>query len=289
LSAASRLAPLALLAACAATAPGPSIPTTDPEGKPELIPAQIYKPEGSGPFPAVVFMHACGGPGSSAGGDPGRWAKELVARGYVVLVPDSFTTRGFSRGVCSESSPDRARVNPRQRVRDAYAALAYLRTLAYVDGERVGLMGASHGGSSTLLAMLARKGGAERPRPGFSAAVALYPECARLTGANSTGAYQPLAPVLILIGEKDDWSPAESCRKLADGAQKAGYPVAIKIYAGAYHAFDSASPPRYVAARINPNSPTGRGATTGGSPEAWADSIREVVAFFERTLARAGR
>jgi dienelactone hydrolase len=289
LNTAARLAPLALsalLAACASS--GPSIATTDANGAPERIPAELYKPEGPGPFPAVVLMHDCSGLGSRGSGGPERWAKELVAHGYVVLLPDSFSTRGFPGGVCTNPSPGRSQVNPRWRARDAYAALAYLRTLAYVDGTRVGLMGASHGGSTTLLAMLARADGEQRAQSGFSAAVALYPGCAGPKGnvvANSTGAYQPLAPLLILIGDRDDWSPAEPCRRLADSAQKSGYPVAIKVYAGAYHAFDSSSPPRYVAARVNANSPTGRGATTGGNAEAWADSIREVEAFLGRHLA----
>ena len=67
-------------------------------------------------------------------------------------------------------------------------------------------------------------------------------------------------------------------------AQKAGAPMTIKIYPGAYHSFDSANPVRFVETRVNASSPTGRGATTGGDPEAWADSIREVVAFFGRNL-----
>ena len=39
-----------------------------------------------------------------------------------------------------------------------------------------------------------------------------------------------------------------------------------------------------MATRVNPNAPGGRGATTGGDPVAWADSIREVAAFFEQHL-----
>jgi dienelactone hydrolase len=65
--------------------------------------------------------------------------------------------------------------------------------------------------------------------------------------------YRPLTPLLILVGEKDDWTPAEPCRKLTE-------------------------------ARVNPSVATGRGATTGGDPAAWADSIREVTAFFARYL-----
>jgi dienelactone hydrolase len=116
--------------------------------------------------------------------------------------------------------------------------------------------------------------------------VALYPRCGVPLGTwrGTAGVYRPAAPVLILIGELDDWTPAAACRKLTEAAQAAGHPVAIKVYPDAHHSFDSPNPVRYVAARINANSPSGRGATTGGEPRAWADSIREVAAFFARHL-----
>src|SRR5206468_3985481 len=128
---------------------------------------------------------------------------------------------------------------------------------------------------------------AAEKRDGFAAAVALYPGCAPAarTWINRSGVYQPIAPLLILIGEKDDWTPAAPCQALADAAQRAGHPVSLKIYPGAHHSFDSNRPVRFVAARINPNAPGGRGATTGGEPTAWADAIREVVAFFGKHLA----
>jgi dienelactone hydrolase len=256
---------------------GPTLATTTPAGTPEYIPIQIQKPDGAGPFPAVVIMHDCSGLGPRSSGAPGRWATELVGRGYVVMMPDSFTTRGFPAGVCTNSSPRRNDVAPSRRVRDAYASLAHLRTLPYVDGSRVGLMGGSHGGATTLAAMVAPSSS-----PGFRAGVALYPGCA--PWLRSADAYRPAGPLLILIGEKDDWTPAEPCRRLTEAAQQAGAPVTIKVYPGAYHSFDSANPVRYVETRVNASSPTGHGATTGGDPEAWADSIREVAAFFGRYL-----
>jgi dienelactone hydrolase len=208
-----------------------------------------------------------------------------------VLIPDSFTTRGFADGVCTVTSTRGIDVSPERRARDAYAALARLRTLPYVDGSRVGLMGGSHGGSTTLASMIAPERDGEPlaldKRAGFAAAVALYPRCTTRQGAlrgDASGVYRPVAPLLILTGEKDDWTPAEPCRKLTEAAQRAGYPVTIKIYPGAHHSFDSHNPVRYVEARNNPSSPTGRGATTGGDPAAWADSIREVAAFFGRHL-----
>jgi dienelactone hydrolase len=274
----ARLAASALAFAVAACATD-GIITTRQDGSEDRIPASLVKPEGPGPFPAVVMLHDCSGLGHTSSGAPGRWANELAAHGYVVLIPDSFTSRGYPGGVCTEPSPTNPGVYTTQRARDAHAALAHLRTLPFVDGARIGVMGGSHGGSTTLIANL---------RAGFAGAVALYPRCAARMGewhADLTGVYMPASPLLILIGGADDWTPAEPCRKLADAAQKAGYPVSIKIYPGVHHSFDSVNPQRYVAARANINSPTGRGATTGGNPAAWADSIREVLAFFGRNLA----
>jgi dienelactone hydrolase len=264
----------------------------------------ILKPEGPGPFPAVVIMHDCSGLGPRSSGAPMRWARELVDKGYVIVLPDSFTSRGHAGGVCTNPSPSRNEVAPVRRARDAYAALAYLRTLPYVDGSRVAIMGGSHGGSTTLASVVApereKEPLAQEKRAGFAAAVALYPGCAARLGAWRTvrqssgdastityvGIYKPVAPLLILIGEDDDWTPAEPCRKLTEIARQAGYPVSIKVYPGAHHSFDSYNPVRYDPARVNGNSPTGRGATTGGNPKAWDDSVREVIAFFAEQLQK---
>jgi len=240
------------------------------------IPVEVLKPAGEGPFAAVVILHDCSGLGPRSSGSPKRWAKVLVDDGYVVVIPDSFSTRGFPSGVCTDPSSRRAEVRPVVRARDAYEALAYARSLPYVDRARIGIMGGSHGGASTLATLgVTRAPGAPR----FAAGVALYPSC------NPAADYRPDAPLLILAGEKDDWTPAERCVRMAERARAAGRPVTIKVYPGAHHAFDSASPIRHVEARINANSPTGRGATTGGNAQAWADSIGEVRAFFAKHLS----
>ena len=238
----------------------------------------------------MVIAHDCSGLGPKSSHAPDRWAGELVSRGYAVLIFDSFSPRGFPDGVCTNPSPKRNDVNPANRVADAYAALAHARTLPYVDGRRVGLMGGSHGGSTTLASMLAAEDDASplarEKRAGFAAAVALYPACAPAARVwqNRTGVYRPINPLLILIGEKDDWTPAAPCQRLTDAARAAGQPVSIKIYPGAHHSFDSPYPVRYMATRINGNSPSGRGATTGGDPNAWSDAIRQVLAFFGEHL-----
>ena len=285
---------IAVAATLAACAPVGSVPATgsSPSGLgTDGIPFSLSRPDGAGPFPAVVIMHDCSGLGASSSGAPGRWSRELVGKGYVVLIPDSFSTRGFPAGVCTDASPRRTDASPARRVADAYAALAHLRTLPFVDGRRVGIMGGSHGGTTTVSAMLAPQSDSEplatERRNGFAAAVALYPGCApsgRSWLVTGSGGYRPVAPLLILIGEKDDWTPADACQKLAADAQAAGSPVEIKIYPGAHHSFDSDRPVRFVAGRINASAPGGRGATTGGDPAAWADAIRQVTAFFGRHL-----
>lgn len=54
------------------------------------INATIYKPEGAGPFPAIIVLHDCGGVNSK----DQAWAKRLTTWGYVAVIVDSFGTRG---------------------------------------------------------------------------------------------------------------------------------------------------------------------------------------------------
>ena len=53
------LALYAAVAGCASTLSGSSITTTTPNGTSERIRVELSKPEGPGPFPAVVIMHDC--------------------------------------------------------------------------------------------------------------------------------------------------------------------------------------------------------------------------------------
>lgn len=252
------------------------------------IPATLLRPDGTGPFAAIVMMHDCSGLGPRSSGAPRRWARELVDLGHVVILPDSFSTRGFPEGICTTPQNE---VNPTRRARDAAAARDALLERSFVDPTRIAVMGGSNGGSATLAALL---------QPGFTAAVALYPGCAFRYGGWSTrrearvsgpvvsyvGIFRPKAPLLILIGDLDNWTPAEHCRHLVEASRAAGYAVTLRVFPGAHHAFDSNAPLRHVAERNNPNAAGGRGATTGGDPQAWAQARHDVRLFLEEHLKR---
>jgi len=70
-------------------------------GTPLGIRAWEYRPEGAGPFPALVLLHGCHGVSTSTH-EWGRWFRD---RGYVALAVDSWAPRGIGYG-CDANTPD---------------------------------------------------------------------------------------------------------------------------------------------------------------------------------------
>jgi dienelactone hydrolase len=247
--------------------------------EPVQLSALQFRPQGTGPFPAIVLLHGCSGmytPSGYVTNSYRHWAELLSEDGYVALLLDSFGPRGH-RSICELQK--RPILESRERVEDAYAAAQWLNQQLYVAVGRIGLLGWSNGGTGTLYSMRA----ASRIEPGFTAAVAFYPGCRALSRAKTP--YRAYSPLLILSGEADDWTPAEPCRQLAAIAQKEGAPVEIVIYPGAHHAFDRIGlPVRYRPNVRNLNKPDRLGATVGAHPQAREEAIRRTKAFFARTL-----
>jgi len=246
------------------------------DGRPLRLTGYFESPGLARRTPAIVLLHGCSGAWTRSGEMNGRFAAMaalLRGEGYAVLVVDSFAPRGL-REICTIAYRDRP-VKQRQRSLDAFGALAYLAARADVDAQRIGLIGWSHGGSTTL-AVLAEN---DVRSPRFAAALAFYPGCS--ASARRGADYAPRTPLAILIGSADDWTPEEKCRALVDGLARRGITLDYHVFPGAHHAFDSAR-----SVRVRPDIPnTAQGtATVGGDAAGRAQAYEVVRRFFGRWL-----
>ena len=127
------------------------------------IPAYLFQPlklRGPAGHAAMVWVH---------GGVHGNWGigmfpfvKEAVDRGYVVICPEYRGSTGY--GEKHHIAIDYGGYE----IDDVMSAVTYLKTLSYVDGERLGIMGWSHGGYITLLSVF-------RDTTPFKAAASMVP------------------------------------------------------------------------------------------------------------------
>ena len=263
----------ASFAAAAAPLPAPqSVEIPAPEG---VLRAELYKPEGNGPFPTVIALHGCGGLGGHA--DPvlpryRDWAERLLKEGKAVLLPDSFGSRGLGPQCRVKERKVRAR---RERVEDIAAARAWLLQQHWVARDRISLMGWAHGASALLWAVrpqLLSRG----TEPDFRSAIAFYPDCRISAGLG----WSARVPTLLLIGAKDDVSSPPACRAMIDGARGRSALTRIVVYPGAYHDFDRANLPAHVVSGADGAAP--EHGHLGSDPEARADSQRLVAEWLAR-------
>src|ERR1700727_3367942 len=224
---------LSVVAGGADAAPLPAPHQVDIPLSAGVLHAQLYKPEGDGPFPVVIAMHGCGGLGGHSEPVQARyrdWAKQLLKDGKAVLFPDSYGSRELGPQCHVKERRITAR---RERVADIVAARQWLMQQAWAAQDRITLLGWANGASAVLWAV--------RPQlllhhaePDFRSAVAFYPDCRLSSGLG----WSARVPTLVLIGAKDDISSPSACRQMVDGARGRSALTRIEIYPGAPHDFD---------------------------------------------------
>jgi dienelactone hydrolase len=248
-------------------------------GAPRPVPAQMFVPHGHGPFPAVVLLHGCHGVSPSTR----EWARWFRSRGYVAMIIDSWAARGIPNG-CVREAPE---VPSTERFDDLIGALRYLHSRPAVDTAHVGVIGWSNGGVFSMAAVngpsleRTRARGVVIPEPGFAAAVGMYPG-----GCESLVNELAVRPLLILMGDADDWTTPGPCVEVAANMRRRGADVSIVLYHGDVHYFDVKGLPRQVLSDVeNDNLPGGCcGATVGYDPAAAADARRRIEEFFAAHL-----
>jgi dienelactone hydrolase len=265
---------LTFLISAAQASPAPQ-PVEIPLGS-GVLHAQLYKPEGAGPFPTVIALHGCGGLGGRSDSILPRyrdWAERLLKSGNAVLLPDSYGSRELGPQCRVKEIHVKAR---RERVADIAASRAWLMRQSWVARDRVSLMGWANGASALLWAVrpqsLARDVG-----PDFRAAIAFYPDCRISAGLG----WSTRVPTLVLIGGNDDVSSPPACRQMVDGAHGRSALARIVVYPGAYHDFDRANTPLHVAAGST-DAATPEHGHLGTDAEARAESQKEVAEWLAR-------
>jgi dienelactone hydrolase len=241
----------------------------------------LWRAQGAGRHPAIVFLHGCGGMFTKAGEIYPRdrgWAARFTSMGITVLEVDSFAPRHHG-GMCSPRSFKPSIYTARPF--DAYAALRYLQSQDFVEPDRIGLLGWSQGGGVVLntIKTSSRARPSSLPRGDFRAAVAFYPASCRKPVQGAV--WSSSVPLLVLIGADDVWTPLPPCRALMNSLAP-GSKVTMKVYPGAYHDFDWPNLPLH---RI-PAFRTKKGVVPieGTNDAARADALRRVPAFFASYL-----
>lgn len=229
----------------------------------------LYKPEGAGPFPAVVLLHGCDGlalqTASQASWHQIRsYAQRYTDRGFVALIVDSFTPRGV-QSICSNVS-----IRTKEVAWDAYAAHRMLGSLGYVDKNRIIVQGLSHGGGAVLAALDASTWSKIPER--FAAGIAFYPDCVLTPGGYN-------APLSVFIGSADRWTPAEKCEYAK--TLPSPNPVEVVVYPGALHSFDYPMGRRELAGHVLDYDPR-------ATADSWA-RIEKVIEQVKTGRAMANR
>ena len=194
-------------------------------------------------YPAVIVVHTLGGFRDS---NEGYVAAELRKAGFATLTYDSFAARGTT-GQALQGSPGYLPIG----VADAYAALKFLASESRIESDRIAIIGFSYGAEVAHLAAFETLRSALTPGPGrFAAHVPFYP--GGTFGAIAEPAAYTGAPILMLLGGKDDNLPVAKIENYLAYARATGNPAPIEtvIYPAAYHAW---TVPDLTTARFFPN------------------------------------
>jgi dienelactone hydrolase len=235
-----------------------------------MLTGKFTKPQGDGPFPAVVLMQGCRGIDKAQD----AWAERFASWGYVALQVNSLAPRG-EETICATPFS----ISFPTRVQDAYDSKSYLSGLSFVDRNRIAMAGWGHGGALTIASVSQRNYhawasintaysvSARKPEAPFRAAVAFYPWIciAQLNDSD--------APLLILTGEPDVIAPVSFLRTNMP-SEKTPHEIILKAYPGVYHAFDSEG--------MDIVSPTG--VRLKYDPAATDDAIVQVKGFLAKYL-----
>jgi dienelactone hydrolase len=222
------------------------------------ISGELSFPQGGGPFPVVILLHACGGLDPLAVASLSAHARSLAKVGFATYILDSFSARGLNGGKVCKSGGEASEF----RLDDLYNAREALQKHPRVDKNKFFVAGQSHGAGVALWAAV---NVADRER--FRAVAAFYPDCRALLHS-----LKLKSPVVVFAGGKDDWTPLPVCEEAKARERTPGEELELIVYPNAYHAFDQKRHDEYL------------GHVMIYDEQATADSQKRMEEFFLRYL-----
>ncbi|MBT5184489.1 MAG: alpha/beta hydrolase, partial [Euryarchaeota archaeon] len=154
--------------------------------------------------------------------------------GIATFEVNSFKSRNVTSTVGSQIA-----VTTAMMILDSYKALDVLCNHPNINSDKIAVTGWSLGGGVALYAGWEPLRKAINPAHSFVAHLAFYPPCiVEPLNLNFTS-----APFRILIGELDNWTPADPCVELVSKLQDSGADINIAVYPESHHSFDRESDP----------------------------------------------
>ncbi len=198
----------------------------------------IIKPEGPGPFPVCLQFHGCGGVFVMQH----DYAEAARQAGFAVVVVDSFAPRGITLLEAQTTICTGMKFRGAERSIDVLGALAWLKTQAWADLDRVALAGWSHGAWSIMEALSGTLTEGRAPQLGIKTAILFYPYCGPLSRTVARGWGENRPAVYACIGGRDvvvgRTLPERALKRLeADGLS-----VRTLFLKEAAHGFDEQAP-----------------------------------------------
>ncbi len=231
-------------------------------------------PPGAGPFPVVILLHGCGG--RSPEGPKNRenaYREALEANGIAWMSVKSFPLVG--RNFTSACGRPPGTIDTDGRVEDLAAVIQDLGRYPQLDARRVGVLGFSMGAATAIKGVMRLD---PIRAPGFRSAVALYSGCRDLQASQGILGRRRL---LMILGGKDTWAPADRCVSLARELGAGGHDVEAVVFPEGTHQWGN---PASAGGRHISMGP-GRGTTfVQYDPDLARDSVRRAVAHFRDTL-----
>jgi carboxymethylenebutenolidase len=197
----------------------------------------LYKPQGKGPFPAIVYNHGSAIDNSAASDALGPL---FASRGWVFFMPSrrgqglsasagpyirDEIAESFKRGGISAAATTMIQLLKTDHLTDQLAALAWLRKASFVQPGRIAVAGNSFGG---IEAILGAEQGSYCAAIDLSGGAESWAQASELRAMMTDTVRKARSPIFFLQAENDyDLSPT---RVLSAAMKNAGKPYEMKIY-----------------------------------------------------------